>query len=167
MDSPRSKVLLGVAALVVVVALFFILRGGDDDTDTTTSAAETTSTTSTTTSGEQANSGGEQSGSGSGSGGGGQADEGADEPEIATIVVKGGQPVGGVQELTFTEGDDIRFRVESDVSDEVHFHGYDVGEDVEAGGSVEFDVPATITGVFEVELEERVVPLAEITVEPS
>ena len=164
MDSPRSKVLLGVAALVVVVALFFILRGGDDDTDTTTSAAATTSTTSTTTSGEQTGSG-EQSGSGSG--GGGQADEGADEPEIATIVVKDGQPVGGVQELTFTEGDDIRFRVESDVSDEVHFHGYDVGEDVEAGGSVEFDVPATITGVFEVELEERVVPLAEITVEPS
>ena len=73
-------------------------------------------------------------------------------------MVKDGQPVGGVQELTFTEGDDIRFRVESDVSDEVHFHGYDVGEDVEAGGSVEFDVPATITGVFEVELEERVVP---------
>ena len=82
-------------------------------------------------------------------------------------MVKDGQPVGGVQELSFTEGDDIRFIVESDVSDEVHFHGYDVGEDVEAGGTVEFDVPATITGVFEVELEERVVPIAEITVNPS
>ena len=49
----------------------------------------------------------------------------------------------GSQELTFTEGDDIRFRVESDVAEEVHFHGYDVAEDVAAGGSVEFDVPAT------------------------
>ena len=82
-------------------------------------------------------------------------------------MVEGGEPAGGVQELTFTEGDEIRFRVESDVADEVHLHGYDVSEDVEAGGTAEFDVPATLTGVFEVELEQRVVPLAEITVEPS
>ena len=33
-----------------------------------------------------------------------------------------------------------------------------------AGGKVEFDLPATIEGVFEVELEESVVPLAEVTV---
>jgi hypothetical protein len=87
--------------------------------------------------------------------------------QIATIKVVDGQPVGGVQDLTFTEGDDIRFRVDSDVSDEVHFHGYDIGKDVEAGGSVTFDVPATITGKFEVELESRVTQLAEITVNPS
>ncbi len=86
---------------------------------------------------------------------------------MPTIVIKDGEPVGGVQDLSFTEGDDIRFKVESDVADEVHFHGYDVGMDVEAGGSVTFDVPATDTGVFEVELEERVVPIAEITVNPS
>ena len=82
-------------------------------------------------------------------------------------MIKDGQPVGGVQDLSFTQGDDIRFKVESDVADEVHFHGYDVGMDVEAGGSVTFDVPATDAGVFEVELEERVVPIAEITVNPS
>jgi hypothetical protein len=87
--------------------------------------------------------------------------------EIATIVIKDGQPVGGVQQLSFTQGDPIRFRVESDVSDEVHFHGYDVGKDVEAGGSVTFDVPGTDAGVFEVELEQRVVPIAEITVNPA
>ena len=87
--------------------------------------------------------------------------------EIATIKVVDGQPVGGVQDLTFTEGDDIRFRVDSDVADEVHFHGYDIGKEVEAGGSVTFDVPATITGKFEVELEEAVTQLAEITVNPS
>jgi hypothetical protein len=44
-----------------------------------------------------------------------------------------GQPVGGVKELTFTKGEDIQFVVESDVADEVHLHGYDVGQDVEAG----------------------------------
>ena len=57
--------------------------------------------------------------------------------------------------------------VESDVADHVHLHGYDVSQDVAAGGKVEFDVPATIEGVFEVELEDRVVPLAEITVRPE
>ena len=85
----------------------------------------------------------------------------------ATIVVNDGKPVGGVQDLEFTEGEEIRFTVDSDVSDEVHFHGYDIGKDVEAGGSVTFDVPATITGVFEVELESRVEQIAEITVNPS
>ena len=89
------------------------------------------------------------------------------QAEIATIKVENGQPVGGIQDLTFTEGDDIRFKVDSDVSDEVHFHGYDVGKDVKAGGSVTFDVPATITGVFEVELESRAEQIAEITVNPS
>jgi hypothetical protein len=87
--------------------------------------------------------------------------------EIPTIVIKDGQPVGGVQQLSFTQGDPIRFRVESDVSDEVHLHGYDVGKDVKAGGSVTFDVPGTDAGVFEVELEQRVVPIAEITVNPA
>ena len=53
------------------------------------------------------------------------------------------------------------------MADHVHLHGYDVFQDVSAGGKVEFNVPATIPGVFEVELEDRVVPLAEITVEPG
>lgn len=91
----------------------------------------------------------------------------SNDADIPTIVIKDGQPVGGIQDLSFTEGDDIRFKVESDVADEVHFHGYDVGMDVEAGGSVTFDVPAAISGVFEVELEQRVVQIAEITVNPS
>ena len=161
MQSNAARLGIGAAAIAVVVILFVVLKGSDDDnssttTPTTTAAAEETGS----------NSGSGQSGSGSGSGGqsGSESSGGSDIP---TIEVKDAQPVGGVQDLTFTEGDDIRFRVDSDVSDEIHFHGYDVGEDVEAGGSVEFDVPATITGVFEVELEERATQIAEITVNPS
>lgn len=89
------------------------------------------------------------------------------EPEVATIVIKGGQPVGGVQELSFDEGDAIRFVVMSDIADHVHLHGYDVMQDVPAGGSTEFNVPATLTGGFEAELEDSAVPIAEITVEPG
>ena len=151
----RTPALIGVAALVVIVALFIVLSGGDDTDETTTSVPTTTAAESTTAESTTKETTKEE------------PTTPEPEPEVATIVIKDGQPVGGVQELGFTEGDEIRFRIESDVSDGVHFHGYDIEMEVEAGGSVEFDVPATITGVFEVELEERVVPIAEITVNPS
>ena len=81
-------------------------------------------------------------------------------------VGKDGKPVGGVAELTVSKGDDIRFTVDSAVSDEVHLHGYDIPKDVEAGGSVTFDVPATIEGEFEAELESRHEQILALTVNP-
>jgi hypothetical protein len=86
--------------------------------------------------------------------------------EVPTIVVKNGQPVGGVRDLTYNKGEQIRFKVDSDVSDEVHVHGYDIMEDVKAEGSVSFDFPATIEGVFEAELEGREEQIVELTVNP-
>ena len=89
-----------------------------------------------------------------------------DSPAITTIVIKDGKPVGGIAQLTYNEGEQVRFKVDSDVSDEVHMHGYDIGKEVEAGGSVTFDFPATIEGVFEAELEERAEQILELTVNP-
>jgi hypothetical protein len=91
---------------------------------------------------------------------------GQSAPQVPTIQIKDGEPVGGIQDLSFNEGDDIRFRVDSDAAWEIHFHGYDIPMDVEAGASVTFDVPATITGVFEVEIEQTATQIAEITVNP-
>ncbi|MBS1880260.1 MAG: hypothetical protein JST31_12150 [Actinobacteria bacterium] len=85
---------------------------------------------------------------------------------VPTIVVAHGEPQGGVRELTYREGEPIRFKVSSDTADEVHLHGYDVGKDVDAGGTVAFRVPATIPGIFEVELEGAREQIAEVTVEP-
>jgi hypothetical protein len=85
---------------------------------------------------------------------------------VPTIVVKDGKPVGGIRQLTYKKGDRIRFEVESDVSDEIHVHGYDIMKEVEAGGSASFDFPATIEGGFEAELEERGEQIAELTVNP-
>jgi hypothetical protein len=143
----RAGAVVGLV-LVAAVALMAAFGGcGDSDTTATQSTTSSKSTgesggksTTTTTSTEA-------------------------EPKVATIVIEGGQPEGGVQEFEFSEGDDIRFVVESDTADEVHFHGYDVGKDVEAGGKVEFDVPATIPGIFEVELESTATQIAEITVD--
>jgi hypothetical protein len=98
--------------------------------------------------------------------GGGTADAPEAEPGEPIIVVHNGEPVGGVQELEYSAGEEIRFRVRSDVADEVHVHGYDVMEDVAAGGSVSFDFPAEIEGIFEVELEEKQEQIAELRVNP-
>lgn len=86
--------------------------------------------------------------------------------KVTTIVIKHGKPVGGIADLTYNEGEQVRFKVDSDVSDEVHMHGYDIMKDVKAGGSVSFDFPATIEGVFEAELEGRKEQILELTVNP-
>jgi hypothetical protein len=154
MPSTTRTVAIAAGAVALAVALFIVLQGSDDDDDGTPVA------TTTTAPQEPAEQGG-------GSQGGGGGAEKPEQPEVATIVVRNGEPVGGVQELEFAKGDRIRFTVESDVAEEVHLHGYDVSMDVSAGGTVSFDVPATAEGVFEVELERSVVQLAEITVAPS
>ena len=83
-----------------------------------------------------------------------------------TIEVKDAKPVGGVKTITYKKGDTIDLTVKSDTADEVHFHGYEVAKDVEAGGSVTFKMPAKIDGVFEVELENRKTQIASVEVVP-
>lgn len=85
---------------------------------------------------------------------------------IPTIVVKNGKPVGGIRELDYTKGDQVRFRVRSDVSDEVHVHGYDLIKDVAPGHPVSFDFPADLEGVFEAEIESRKEQIIELRVHP-
>ena len=149
MNSNGARLAVVAVAIVVVAGLFIVLSGDDDEPSTTTTAA------GTTTSAQES------------PGGGAEEPSKPDKPQVPTIVVKDGEPVGGIAELSFTTGDDIRFNVESDEDAEIHFHGYDVAQDVQAGGQVQFDVPADIEGVFEVELEETTTQIAEITVAPG
>jgi hypothetical protein len=93
-------------------------------------------------------------------------DSSATTKGVTTIVIENGEPVGGIAQLTYNKGEEVRFKVDSDVSDEVHMHGYDIMKDVKAGGSVSFDFPATIEGVFEAELEGRKEQILELTVNP-
>lgn len=85
---------------------------------------------------------------------------------VPTIVVKNGEPVGGVRELEYSAGEQVRFTVRSDFADEIHVHGYDLMKDVLAGGAVSFSFPAEIEGIFEVELEESAEQIAELRVNP-
>lgn len=88
------------------------------------------------------------------------------KPKVPTIVVRDGEPIDGVADLAYDQGERVRFRVTSDAAEEIHLHGYDISEEVAPGGAVTFDFPAELEGVFEVELEERATPIAELTVEP-
>lgn len=90
----------------------------------------------------------------------------ANAKPLVIQIDKSGKPVGGVASLTVNHGETIHFTVDSAVADEVHLHGYDIPKDVAAGGSVTFDVPATIEGVFEAELESRHEKILDLTVNP-
>jgi hypothetical protein len=138
-------------AIVAAVVLFIVLSGGDDsDGGDDTTVAQTTTTETTDSGGDQTTTT--------------TTKPKPDRPEVPTVVVKDGEPVGGVQQLEFAEGDEMRFVVESDIEDEVHMHGYDVTEVVAPGAPAKFNVEATIPGVFELELHHAVTQIAEIEV---
>jgi hypothetical protein len=83
-----------------------------------------------------------------------------------TIVVRNGEPVGGVQKLDYSAGEEVRFTVRSNAADEVHVHGYDVEKEIPAGGSATLSFPADIEGIFEVELHGSETQIAELRVNP-
>ena len=145
MQSRAISAVVVVALVVAAVVLFVFLSDDDGDTD---QAASGTTTTATTTTQEK-------------------KEKPKPKPQVTTIVVEGGEPVGGVQELTYTAGDEVRFDVESDVAEEVHVHGYDLIEEVSPGKVASFEFPADIEGGFEAELEGAHVQIAELTVQPG
>jgi heme/copper-type cytochrome/quinol oxidase subunit 2 len=149
----RNALLVVVAAVVVVFG-FVLARDTSDKQDNTTGASPSTAPAVATTAA------------------GRSTVPNATAPTASApagpphIVVQGGKPKGGVQDLTFTKGDRIRFAVTSDVADEIHVHGFDVHKDVRKGGTVTFSFPAKFDGRFEVELEGRKQQIAELTVNP-
>jgi hypothetical protein len=86
------------------------------------------------------------------------------QADVVRIRIKGGKAVGGIVRARVKKGRPVLVVVRSDVADEVHVHGYDVKREITAGGTVRIPFTATIPGVFEVELEERGLQIAELTV---
>jgi len=80
------------------------------------------------------------------------------------IHVVNGKPQGGIQKITVNKGDPVKFTVDSDVADEIHVHGYNFHKDVKKNGSVSFDFPAKIDGIFVIELESRSEQIASLQV---
>ena len=74
---------------------------------------------------------------------------------------------GSVKKLTYTHGDQVRFRVRVDQPDEVHVHGYNIERELKANQPTTISFRATIDGVFEVELHHADVQIAQLTGEPQ
>ena len=154
----RNRALVAVAAAAVLIVLFVALRPGDDDEPTTSTQAAATTATAPTTSAPSAAPAETTATQ--------PAPPPAPQPEITRIRVKGLKPVGGVKEIEAEKGDTVRFSVISDQKEHVHLHGYDVQKDVGPGQRASFSFKANIEGIFEIELEESAVPIAELRVEP-
>jgi hypothetical protein len=141
-----------VALLLFGAGVLVASCGGDDGdvaaTETTTTSSETTTTETTTTETTVT------------------TPPPPPKPTVVRIVVADGAPKGGIVRETVDKGDRVVLVVKSDVSDHVHLHGYDIMRDVSPGRTARLPFRATIPGRFEVELEDRGVQIADITVQP-
>ena len=147
--SQRLTFLAIAAAIAIVAAVLLSASGGDDEEPVGTSAQETATPTATETAAPDAT---------------------ATETPEPTPTPKPQPPLvtrGEVTNLRFEQGETVRFRVRSDVADHVHVHGYDLMKDVEPGKTVTFSFPAEITGIFEIELEDRGQEIAQLRVDPG
>ena len=61
-------------------------------------------------------------------------------------------------------GDVVEIMVSSDVAEEMHLHGYDIVQDVPAGGSATLRFTAEVPGIFEVELENSLTTILELVI---
>jgi hypothetical protein len=139
------RILLILAAAAAVAAgLFFVLRPDNGNDNASGSTTTSTTSTSTTTTRPPA----------------------PPPPANVRIVVRGGEPVGGVRNVTVSKGRQVVLIVTSDVADEVHLHGYNLKRDVAPGSPARLPFRSTIVGTVEVELEQRGLPLARITTQP-
>jgi hypothetical protein len=137
----RARIALLVGFVAIAIVAYIVLKPGDAKKTDTTAGSQTTTTVA-----------------------GGRTKPAP--PPIPAVNVKNGKPVGGIKKITVNKGDQVRFRVNSDVSDEIHVHGYDFHKDVQAGGNVSFSFPAKIDGEYVVELESRGEQIANLVVNP-
>ena len=146
---PRAQRLtfLGIAAVIAVVAVI-LLAGGGDETEEAANSASTATPTATATANGTAE---------------------ATATATPTPKPKPKPPLlqaGNEKALNFEEGETVRFRVRHDEAEEVHVHGYDISKDLEPGKTETVSFKATITGIFEIELEHSGTLLAQLKVVP-
>lgn len=84
-------------------------------------------------------------------------------PHIEVAYV-GGAVVGGVTRHVVSLGSAVELVVSSDVTDEVRVRGYERSAYVTGGASTTLRFVADRPGVFDVELVQRQVPLAQLDV---
>jgi plastocyanin len=81
-----------------------------------------------------------------------------------TVSVRDGKVTPKPRRVSIPLGDQIRLQVTSDVDDELHVHGFDVEEPLEAGRTTTVELTADQQGVFEVETHETELELLQLEV---
>jgi hypothetical protein len=142
---------LAIAVAIAVVAVVILASSGSDEEEAPSPAAQATPTP-TPTPGEETTPAPEATP---------EPTRPPHKPEPPTLTQ------GKVTKLRFQEGDIVRFQVRSDVADHVHVHGYDLMKDVAAGQTITMSFPASITGIFEIELEDRAEQIGQLRVDPD
>jgi hypothetical protein len=158
--SPGQRIGLIVVAVVILaggVVAAVVASGGDDGGEQTTSGASQATATTAPTETQATRTEPEE----------------LPAPPVQRIRLKGGVPVGGVEDLEVTSGEKVRLNVTSDAADEIHVHGYDLTKTIpEGGGTVRFRFTADREGIFEIESHEaehqgREPLIAELEVRPE
>jgi hypothetical protein len=147
MSRAQRFTFLAIAVVIAVVAVILLTSSTGDDEET----AATPTPTATAT-----------------------AEPGADEtptPEPTPEPTPKPTPPpliepGKLTKLEFTEGDEIVFRARADEPSEIHIHGYDIEKEI-GPDPTRISFPATITGIFEIEIHDTGEQIAELRVDPK
>jgi hypothetical protein len=148
MSRGQRVTFLAIAVVIGIVAIFLLADSSEDDSERSQTAATATPTPTPEEAGEETAT---------------PTPTPTPTPEPVPPLLTSGK----VTELDFTEGQTVRFRVRSDAADHVHVHGYDLMKDVEPGKTTTMSFKATITGIFEIELEDAGEEIGRLKVEPD
>ena len=80
------------------------------------------------------------------------------------VAVKRGKVEPPTHRVKVSKGTQVRLLVTSDKGDELHVHGYDLEKELPAGEQVTLDFTADQTGLFDIELHESDLQLAQLEV---
>jgi hypothetical protein len=83
---------------------------------------------------------------------------------VVEIDYAGGKVTGAEQRVPVKLGQQVVLRFTSDVTEEIHVHGYDLYADLVPGQPAEIAFKATLPGSWEVELHDAGKPLYQLRV---
>jgi uncharacterized cupredoxin-like copper-binding protein len=83
------------------------------------------------------------------------------------LLVKDGKLASGPAKMEVRMGEQVTLRIQSNASDELHVHGYDLKLPIKAGDTATLQFAATRSGRFELELHKRHARLGALEVYPQ
>ncbi len=150
---------IAAAGIIAAVVLFVVLRGGDDENPSSPAPAarQTEATTGETRKGTEMESDGDAT------------TETTPPPPAAPEAVRARITIGpdgpsGIQRIDARRGQRVVITIVSQVADHAHLHGYDLFVDVGGGRPTRMTFVADTPGRFEMELEDRGQPIADLRV---